>query len=526
MVNNYTVHAAEVTNRPVILGDTTHFVDYSESEISSHRSKENIYQSSESINFNNYGKISRPDSTEMPLPIAEADGAISSMERPKGKKFNWRSVDVESMRKTWKSESSIYSESCGEYFLSFGTRARKDTEGKSEFNVRLHGLDAKSKMIKLKADLAESTKFTFQLPPDNVRSLRFISCSSSSSDELDYFEVTRGSSKTFLIPMKSRVTQEGSALFIPGCKYKIKATVPFQGAFNILLHGEAGRQLLTEKDLEGSRGEGDKVIAIFSGANVGAVKNVQALSKDITSGLISNFEVHKCSQTEQHSTKSTYRWDEAYRCATPIDVNRELLFRLEPMAKANPLSERVLNTIVEHPRTPVDHPRRLVQRAASELSTNSEDFGNREEYEVVLGYNIDGIWNGPFTLIFIGQMNHCKVHFGDHKSVSPHNVSMNKTVMYHTFAHDYLGPLKYIVINQENRKIMQWPFEYIWVKHSSNVGQVRHPIATDIYRQKSTWSLIRFVENAKKMIFHEIDFPRSRFFAEKHLCHQIPSWLR
>ena len=78
------------------------------------------------------------------------------------------------------------------------------------------------------------------------------------------------------------------------------------------------------------------------------------------------------------------------------------------------------------------------------------------------------MWTGDFKLLLCGEVNQCKVGLSDHTDVHTDNLN---TVMHHEIKHEYLGDLKYLVLNLRNQ-VRKWPFEYIWVQHSIFPGQV------------------------------------------------------
>lgn len=308
--------------------------------------------------------------------------------------------------------------------------------------------------------------------------ITYLTLESTEAHVVDYFEVCRSSSTTFLVPMTTSRSREFPDIFVPGCKYKIKARAP--NGLNLLmrLYGDNGKtDWLDNKALDSSLYQGDMLTLIFTGTDVGKVTKFELRNDGGESDTtISKIEVQKCTCTSRSQNQSQYYWSEIYVFNNTVNLNASqnniMNLSQSPIYKSA-LQERSLNTIIES-----DDDQFIIAGDAAIVhgAVFDETMEDVQEYEVVLGYDINDIWNGAFELMLHGTDNHCKVQFGDHKMISTGNITNNKTVMQHSFEHDYLGPLKYIVINQSKQKITSWPFEYIWAKHSEHNGQVRYSI--------------------------------------------------
>ena len=157
--------------------------------------------------------------------------------------------------------------------------------------------------------------------------------------------------------------------------------------------------------------------------------------------------------------------------------------------------EQELNTIPENfPEVPdflqiKDEVESVFDFGAAKIPTNDVD---KDVYNIILCYNIRNfsnffcindaklyiemkirkkishMWTGDFKLLLCGEVNQCKIGLSDHTDVHTDNLN---TIMHHEIKHEYLGDLKYLVLNLRNQ-VRKWPFEYIWVQHSIYPGQV------------------------------------------------------
>jgi len=477
-MENERIRSKDVKNKPYLLGTTELQSDHSASDFDAYQSREDlVFEKMElpddqvfsaAPELNDIVAATAASSPPLVEVVDSSTPVNSSREitpeptprsvnntvnEDPGRSFNWKSLDISTMSKG--SNSTVLSEENG-YKISFGTGNQKDITGSTGFNVQLFGDRAKSKVLKLNANLHEDQLVTFSLPPDKVEDIRYLTVASSQSYAIDYFEVRRESKVTFLVPLTPRKPEISPEIFVPGCQYKIKMVTPSGLNVSMRLHGENGKtDWLDNTALENSVYQGDMLRLTFTGKDVGTVTGFELRNESPENGsTLSDVEVQKCTSTSRSHDNSEYHWGEIYLFAHSVVLNpaESITMDVHRMETRQPLKERSLNTILE----------------------DSVDMDREEKYQIVLGYDIDGIWKGGFSVTLYGKENHCNARFGDHKkSASADNIINNKTVMEHEFNHPYLGELEHLVIKQNIYKVTKWPFEYIWVKHSDNDGQVR-----------------------------------------------------